>query len=638
LFPLHELDADDADMPDDCSSSQLRNPLLEPRTENLKTARQDEAHLIADQIEKLVNEPALISEKDENDEDRIRAIDFGDIMVLIRNRTHIGVYESVFRNRGIPFIGSQRGSLLDNQEIQDLERLLDSLITPFNNISVAQVLKSPVFAASDADLISLSLLHKDRKWYQRLLNMEAGLGEQHPLSRAARLLPRWHKLADTMPVHDLLDRIYAEGNIIQRYVSSVPPAQQQRVSANLQRFHELSLELDSGRYPGLSHFLHYLRSIRQHRDGSPDEPTIAHGQSCVNLMTIHASKGLESPVVILADCDNQGGHNNAYTALVDWPAESSKPVRFQLVTAKDNTDEITRDVLKQKEQAQKREELNLLYVALTRARQYLLVTGSASKSKSGWYEYIQTAMSSLTTADSDGAYHLTTGDYNGAGISKEETAETGLEIVVDTRLTRPIINIAATEHMIAPSLGFHASNESLHSAHDSEGTRRGTAIHRALDLMSRVPPLSAEQARQQIRQESELVDNDSELDIWMDEACKTVNNRNFEYIFDPSAYQQSLNELPVMYQHNKRSVYGIIDRLIINDGNILLIDYKTHQVDNEAELESLAETFQNQMQLYRTGVEKLWPGMKIKSGLLFTHSARLIWIDRYVRASEEARN
>ena len=148
------------------------------------------------------------------------------------------------------------------------------------------------------------------------------------------------------------------------------------------------------------------------------------------------------------------------------------------------------------EQAQKREELNLLYVALTRARQYLLVTGSVSKSKSGWYEYIETGMRSLTTADSNGAYHLAAGDYTGACISKEETTETVLETAVDTRLTGPIVNVAATEHMIAPSLNFQASNESSHSAHDNEGIRRGTAIHRALDLMSRVPPLSAEQANQ----------------------------------------------------------------------------------------------------------------------------------------------
>ena len=628
LFPLHELDADDEDRPDDCDSFQLRNPLLEPRAENLKTARLDEAHLIADQIEKMLHERLMINEKDENDDSRVRPIEFGDIMILMRNRTHIGVYESVLRDRGIPFIGSQRGSLLDNQEIQDLEKLLDSLITPFNNLSIAQVLKSPIFAASDADLISISLMHKDRKWYQRLLNMEANPDDQHPLTRAARLLPHWHKLADTMPVHDLLDRIYAEGNIIQRYVSSAPPAQQQRISANLQRFHELSLELDSGRYPSLSHFLHYLRSIRQHRDGRPDEPTIAHGQSCINLMTIHASKGLESPAVILADCDNQGGHNNAYTALVDWPAQSNKPVRFQLITAKENIDSMTREVLKQKEQAQKREELNLLYVALTRARQYLLVTGSASRSKSGWYEYIETAMSSLTTPDSSGAYHLAAGDYTETAITKEETTESGSKIDVDSRLTRPIVNVATTEYMIAPSLSFHASNDNLLSVHDSDGIKRGIAIHRALDLMSRVPPLTAEQAKQQIRHESALADNDNELDMWMNEACMTLNNKEFEHIFKPSAYRQAMNELAIMYQHNNRSVYGLIDRLIINHDDILLIDYKTHQVEAGADLDTLADTFKSQMKLYRAGVEKLWPGLIIKSGLLFTHSARLIWIDK----------
>jgi len=630
LFPLHELDTEDQHQPDDTDSFQLRNPLLEPRTENLETARAAEAHLIADQIKKLVDEKALITTKDQNDKDRIRPIEFGDIMILMRNRTHIGVYESVLRDRGIPFIGSQRGSLLDNQEIQDLEKLLDSLITPFNNLSIAQVLKSPIFAASDEDLVSISLMHKDRKWYQRLLNMETHLQEQHPLSRAARLLPHWHKLADTMPVHDLLDRIYAEGNIIQRYVSSAPPAQQRRISANLQRFHELSLELDSGRYPSLSHFLHYLRSIRLHRDGRPDEPGVAHGQSVVSLMTIHASKGLEAPVVILADCDNQGGHNNAYTALVDWPAQSNKPVRFQLITGQDNIDELTREVLEQKQQAQKREELNLLYVALTRARQYLLVTGSASRSRSGWYEYIATAMKSLTTADSSGAYHFAAGDHAESTPGGEEKTETGPELELDARLTSPILKLVTTETMIAPSLSFHASDDSFLAAHDNDGIKRGIAIHRALDLMSRVPPLSADQARQQIRHESAIADSDRELDIWMDEACSTLNNKDFEHIFKPSAYRQALNELPVLYQHNKRSVYGLIDRLVINDDHVLLIDYKTHQVDNESQLDMLAETYRSQMNLYRAGVEQLWPGQKIKSGLLFTHSARLIWLDQEI--------
>jgi ATP-dependent helicase/nuclease subunit A len=182
--------------------------------------------------------------------------------------------------------------------------------------------------------------------------------------------------------------------------------------------------------------------------------------------------------------------------------------------------------------------------------------------------------------------------------------------------------------MIAPSLSFHASDDSFLAAHDNDGIKRGIAIHRALDLMSRVPPLSADQARQQIRHESAIADSDRELDIWMDEACSTLNNKDFEHIFKPSAYRQALNELPVLYQHNKRTVYGLIDRLIINDDTIQLIDYKTHQLDNETQLDILAETYRSQMNLYRAGVEQLWPGRKIKSGLLFTHSARLIWLDQ----------
>ena len=563
-------------------------------------------------------------EKDANNHDYARPLEYGDIMILMRNRTHIGLYESVLRDRGIPFIGSQRGSLLDNQEIQDLEKLLDSLIMPFNNLSIAQVLKSPIFSASDEDLIRISLMHKERKWYQRLLRLKSGLDTDHPLMRAAKLLPHWHKLADTMPVHDLLDRIFAEGNIIQRYAASVPAAQRQRVKANLQRFHELSLELDSGRYPSLSHFLHYLRSIREHRDGRPDEPAAADGASSVSLMTIHASKGLEAPMVILADCDNLGKRHNAYSALIDWPADSSKPARFQLITASENTDEITRAVLRQKEAAQHREELNLLYVAITRARQYLLITGSKSRSSSGWYEYIAAGMKTLTKADSNNSFHYSTGSYAGFSITTRETPRTPL-IETDPQLNSPIVEPTRAEQMIAPSLSIHAVTNEDVVAHDSEATLRGITIHRAIDLMSREPAMTVEQARQRIRQESASID-DSDLDQWLDEAAGTVKNSEFDAIFRPSGHRQARNELPIMYRQNDRSVYGVIDRLVIKADEILLIDYKTHRIDDNTQLESLTASFSEQMRLYRAGIEKLWPGTPIKSGLLFTNSARLVWL------------
>ena len=625
LYPLCQLDHETVEQGDERDATALRNPLLTPRVINTRTARTDEAQLIADQIDDFIKEQTLISTKDEAGNDCVRPIEYGDIMILMRNRTHIGIYESVLRDRGIPFTGSQRGSLLDNQEIQDLEKLLDSLMAPFNNLSIAQVLKSPIFAASDADLMSLAQAPKQGKWYQRLLDLDRELENSHPISRAARLLPRWRKLVDTVPVHDLMDRIYAEGNIIQRYISSVPDTQKQRVSSNLLRFLELSLELDSGRYPSLSHFLHHLRSIRVHKDGRPDEPAVTEGQSSVRLMTIHASKGLEAPMVVLADCDNQGKHNNAYTALVDWPAQHQKPVRFQLITGQQSIDRTTAEIVKRKQLAQHREELNLLYVALTRARQYLLITGSVCRDKSGWFEHLESAMKSQLDPDPDNVYHIRFGHYEQRPRPDRQGVVNQKAAVVDPRLTRPLPMPAAAEQMIAPSQRLH-DDPRAYTDQDADGSQRGMVIHRALDLLSRRPPLTADQVRLQIRQESSMTD-DVELDHWLDEACKTLNDVKFERIFRPTDCQKVLNELPVLYQDDDKTVFGLIDRLIVKDDSITLIDYKTHQVDDEAQLDKLAREFRHQLSLYKTGVSRLWPNTKINSGLLFTHSARLLWID-----------
>ncbi len=630
LFPLCVLENDENDEDTVVERPPLRNPLLEPRPENLNTVRALEAELIAEQIEDLIKKPVLITDRSSNGEAVVRPIDYGDIMILMRNRTHVHEYESVLRERNIPFIGSQRGSLLNNQEIEDLEKLLDSLITPFNRLSIAQVLKSPVFAASDEDLITLARTHRDSKWHERLQLVAAELDHPHPLKRAANLLPHWRKLADTMPVHDLLDRIYAEGNIIQRYVASVPATQQQRVKANLQRFHELSLELDSGRYPSLSHFLHYLRSIREHKDSRPDEPASVHEQSRVSVLTIHGSKGLESPVIILADCDKKGSSKNAYSAMVDWPAGSSKPERFQLLTTKTGIDSITEQVLQKKEQAQYREELNLLYVALTRARQHLLITGVslAAKQQSGWYNLIENAMGTLTQQGADGVYRITFGSYDHEITHKEQQAQhEKYQLTVDPRLQQPITEISTDEYMIAPSLSFHHTESSALGDNRDESMKRGITIHRALDLMTQAMPLSAGQVMQQVSQEAAMNTDDSELENWIDEARNTIENASFAPLFKPGTDAQCFNELPIMYQHDGRSVYGIIDRLIIRPDEITLIDYKSHQVKDETELNELANSFKSQIQLYKLGVEKIWPGHAIKSGLLFTNSARLIWLD-----------
>ncbi len=410
---------------------------------------------------------------------------YGDILILSRNRTHIAAYENALRRQQIPFIGSQRGSLLQNLEIQDMEKLIDTLITPFDNLALAQVLKSPIFAASDEDLITLASMPGKQRWYPRLLSIAESFAGTHPLARAARLLQNWRALADTIPVHDLLDRIFAEGNIIARYHASVPDDQQQRVSANLHSFLELSLDIDSGRYPSLTHFLHRLRTLRQSDDSAPDEP-VNNSPDCVRFLTIHGSKGLEAPVIFLADCNSANSHNDAYSTLVDWPAESARPTIFQLALSRANTDSITSAIQQNRALAQERENLNLLYVAITRARQFLYISGASSSRTGRWPTLLQKGMQTLSDADPEDVMRYSVGDPDSGVQKRTDPASVPARIDFDPQLLdqlrRPFTQLPRPVMSIAPSRSDH-STEHSGTIEDVDARLRGRVIHRALELL-----------------------------------------------------------------------------------------------------------------------------------------------------------
>ena len=636
--------------------NKLRNPLLEPRPEKPASAYTEEAEIIARHIQSMIAQPCYI-----NDAGDIRAVEYSDIMILMRARKHAEDYEQALRNLGIPFVGDQQGTLLENLEIQDLEKLLDALITPFDNLAIAQVLKSPIFSASDEDLILLAQIKNKTHWYEKLSFLPADLEQQHPLRRASTLLPHWRQLADTIPVHDLLDKIYAEGNLLQRYASSVTETYSNRVQANLQRFLELSLELDSGRYPSLSHFLHYLRSIRKPEASSPDEPIINTGDSRVRLMTIHSSKGLEAPVVFLADCNRGSTDKSAFTTLVQWPASSSNPDRFQLVLGKENSDSLTQQVQQKKAEAQDREQLNLLYVALTRAREYLIITGvepKRSNHQSGWYAYAHNAISSMATEKSDpdekdGVMHYVFGAHDLSSTSntlaKDKPNNTQPRDEPIAALRAPVRHLPAVERMIAPSKAGHfealpfgttdSTNTDIDTvANIKHGQIRGIVIHRALDLLSRKNPPTTEEIQRQLASElgfkiadSTAGDNKSDLFSWIDEAKRTITAQKFREIFVPEQSSQTYNELSVLYKTDdatiNSSVYGIIDRLVVDKQHILLIDYKTHSGATAETASALAESFTDQMNLYRKGVQQIWPDHTVRSGVLFTACEEIVWLD-----------
>ena len=154
---------------------------------------------------------------------------------------------------------------------------------------------------------------------------------EQPFADIYPQLERWRALAGHVPVHDLLDRIFHEADIVQRYRAAFPSALQPRVAASLTRFIELALEVDNGRYPSLPRFLDQLNRLRRSDTDQPDESTpVDEDSQRVRIMTIHGAKGREAPVVFLADSATTSKLRSVYKAMFDWPGDSDRPTHFLL--------------------------------------------------------------------------------------------------------------------------------------------------------------------------------------------------------------------------------------------------------------------------------------------------------------------
>ncbi|MBZ0092940.1 MAG: UvrD-helicase domain-containing protein, partial [Sulfuricellaceae bacterium] len=348
----------------------LRNPLVEPLSEIDDRRYENEAGLLAQHIQAMTGH-WIISGRDGN----LRPLEYRDIMLLVRRRSKLEAYEKALKAARIPFVSTRRGGLLDTLECSDLTALLEFLVAPFADLKLAQVLRSPIFGCDDAALTHLAE-SGEGSWWQRL----ALLGEDAPpcLAYARERLLRWQKLADVLPIHDLLDRLYFEGSLPQRYARAVPEALRSAVDANLTAFVELALAVDGGRYPSLSGFLKQIGELRRASDQeSPNEGLIAPdnaedrdgGVNTVRIHTVHEAKGLEAPLVWLLDSHAAPLPECGYGVVLDWPPDSRAPRHFSLAPSGSGIAEAQRAVLEREKTIAARENLNLLYVAMTRAKQ-----------------------------------------------------------------------------------------------------------------------------------------------------------------------------------------------------------------------------------------------------------------------------
>jgi ATP-dependent helicase/nuclease subunit A len=566
----------------------LRNPLMMAYPDSDEGAREVEAAQFAEKLIDIVGHWRI------HDEGQVRPAVFSDIMVLVRRRTHLKIYEHALRKLSIPFLTSRRGGLLDTLEASDIQALLNFLITPFADLALAQALRTPIFSCSDDDLmliagmriedigvsgevLSQTSILNPKSWWQRLKQLiENGDGSPE-LQRAYRLLQGWIAQADRLPVHDLLDRIYFEGDVKHRYAAAVPDVMRATVLANLQAFLEIALNVDAGRYPSLPGFLRELAELRRADDNeSPDEGRVSQTGNAIRIYTVHEAKGLEAPIVWLLDTNAKPPADRGYDVLVDWPTDAMRPAHFSLYGDRASRGQVRERYFESDAALALREDLNLLYVAMTRAKQSLLVSGNGKQLDGMWYQRIAAVI--------DGA---------GENPLASEVAWPGSSV---SRILNP--------ESVDPRL-CNAWPVGTRKPVMSDAQRSGVWLHGLLQYLTAPDADLREDLEQELQRKLNIAPG--QMPVLWQQAQEVLNTPDLARFFDAKYYLAAANELAYV---NASGQLRRIDRLVEFENEVWILDYKTGASADP-------QFFSVQLEEYRTAIEAIHPYKVVRCAVIF---------------------
>ncbi|NDP37263.1 MAG: UvrD-helicase domain-containing protein [Rhodoferax sp.] len=580
--------ASSGDETDGCGTAraQWRDSLSTPRElpeEALRTleARQA-AHWIAQQLA--------------NAETPGPSLQAADVIVLSRKRAGLLPLQLELRKLHIAAQIGEKTNLIDCCEVQDLVALLDVLVSPRHDLSLARVLKSPLFDMPDAALVQLAQGVRaqspaDLSWFDVLQKSELSTQDGRGL---AACLMRWKGWLDQLPPHDALQAIYFDGDVLARFAAAAPASQRDAVLANLTALLGMSLQLDGGRFATPYAFVRALKS------GGLLAPAAVNPQA-VRLLTVHGAKGLEAQAVLLLDTDTPERNADTMGVLIDWPGEAAWPSKFVFLASESQPPACAVPTLEAERLERQREELNALYVALTRARRTLAISSIApyrSAERSWWQRLSDLAQPAAPAVAADLA-----------AASPDAVPVTVADAVFYIK-ELPVAPVEYTQEAIKKEAYFGEvlSADDVDADADALSARLGKAMHRLLEWGDATLANTAACAR-----EFALTPEQGAQAAAM--AARILQGEG-AWAWDNTGLAWQGNEIELLYQGQCLRLDRLVQRTHAQHaGHWWVLDYKSAPAPHE-QPELLA-----QLRDYRAAVQAIYPDAVVKAAFLTAHGA-----------------
>ncbi|MGC9370703.1 MAG: double-strand break repair helicase AddA [Paracoccaceae bacterium] len=541
------------------------------------------------------------------DKDGRRPVTPGDFLILVQRRSDL--FHEIIRAckaAGLAIAGADRLKVGGELAVRDLKALLSFLALPEDSLSLATALRSPLFGWDEAQLYDLAA-GREEKFLWATLRKRFSAGTE-PFYTLDALL----KDADYLRPFDLLERILTRHDARRKLIARLGEEAEDGIDALLSQ----ALAYERMEVPSLTGFVTWLETedveIKRQLDAASDR---------IRVMTVHGSKGLEAPIVILPDTGKRQPPKPGEIVTDAQGRPIWKPA------ASDSPDAVN-DALSQKKTRQEEERQRLLYVAMTRAEQWLITcaAGDLDKGKT-WYERIAAGMEHAGAVEHDFGFgqglRYETGDWGREAVTAKAPAAPETVELPGWARTRAAVPERPAATLSPSDLGGAKALPGEGDGLDEDAAkRRGTLLHLLLEHLPVTDPAQWDALAPKLLRQAENPPDRAETVTLLAEARAALGAPDLAHVFAPGTLAEVdvSASLPAL---GGQRIRGAIDRLIVEKDRVLAVDFKSNAVV-PARPEDVPEGILRQMAAYAAALRAIYPDRRIETAILWTREARLM--------------